>query len=478
LAEVTDVIVVGAGIAGLVAANRVAELGCSVSVLERGEDRYPCNTRLTGGLFHVCYKDATSTPARLLGAMNAEVPSAAPELVKAISQNSGRFITWLRAQGVTMMKASNVEVFRWVLAPPRIMKKGYSERGRGGDVMLRTLESRLKSRGGRVIRGVRAQQLLVDDEGVGGVCAFSRGQLVRFEAKTTLLADGGFQANLEMLKRYISPDPQLLFQRGAATGCGDGIRMAQSVGASLRGMDAFYGHVLSRDVFGNPDLWPYPIMDRVVAAGIAVDSFAQRFTDEGMGGVSQANAIARLAGPCSAVAIFDDAIWNSAGREFLFPPNPHLHDRMGTIHSAPDLSALAKTAGLPGAELLKTVNTYNVALSQGGLQILSPPRSSERFLPMPITTPPFYAVPLCAGITYTMGGIAIDRWGRALDDSAVPIPNLFAAGCTAGGLEGGPGTGYVGGLIKSGVTGLLAAEGIGRQLTVHSKNPEEGWIHA
>jgi fumarate reductase flavoprotein subunit len=80
---------------------------------------------------------------------------------------------------------------------------------------------------------------------------------------------------------------------------------------------------------------------------------------------------------------------------------------------------------------------------------------------MPIVKAPFHALPVAAGITYTMGGISIDEHARALDAGGNPLGRLYAAGCCTGGLEGGPDSGgYVGGLAKSGVTALRAAEHI------------------
>ena len=74
---------------------------------------------------------------------------------------------------------------------------------------------------------------------------------------------------------------------------------------------------------------------------------------------------------------------------------------------------------------------------------------------------PFLAIPACAGITYTMGGIAIDGQARVLDTTGMPITGLYAAGATTGGLEGGPAIGYVGGLSKSAVFGFIAGGHIG-----------------
>jgi fumarate reductase flavoprotein subunit len=77
---------------------------------------------------------------------------------------------------------------------------------------------------------------------------------------------------------------------------------------------------------------------------------------------------------------------------------------------------------------------------------------------MVIQAPPFRAAPVVAGITYTMGGVSIDGNARVLSIDDTPIEGFYAAGATTGGLEGGSGVGYVGGLSKSAVTGLLAAE--------------------
>ncbi len=71
---------------------------------------------------------------------------------------------------------------------------------------------------------------------------------------------------------------------------------------------------------------------------------------------------------------------------------------------------------------------------------------------------PFYAAPACAAITHTMGGVAIDEHARVIDTQDRPIPGLYAAGATCGGLEGGPDAAYLGGLVPAVVFGLLAAE--------------------
>src|SRR6185312_12599424 len=97
---------------------------------------------------------------------------------------------------------------------------------------------------------------------------------------------------------------------------------------------------------------------------------------------------------------------------------------------------------------------YNGAIRGGALAALSPPRSTKSRNPRPIETAPFIAIPICAGITNTMGGIAIDGHGRVRRPDGSIIAGLYAAGGCTGGLEGGGALGYVGGLIKACVFGL------------------------
>lgn len=115
------------------------------------------------------------------------------------------------------------------------------------------------------------------------------------------------------------------------------------------------------------------------------------------------------------------------------------------------------------ANLKQTVAAFNAALAVSGDAAEFTPtdgisRRSKKYKAMPIVKPPFYAMPMVSGITYTMGGIVINTHAQALRDDGSVIEGLYAAGAATGGLEGGPQIGYVGGLAKSGITGLAPAE--------------------
>ena len=106
---------------------------------------------------------------------------------------------------------------------------------------------------------------------------------------------------------------------------------------------------------------------------------------------------------------------------------------------------------------------YNAAIREGETARLSPPRAVDRFKPHAIETPPFRAIAVCAGISFTMGGVAIDGQSRARHRDGGVIAGLYAAGSAAGGIEGGPRAAYLGGLAKAVITGLRAAEAIAAQ---------------
>ena len=111
--------------------------------------------------------------------------------------------------------------------------------------------------------------------------------------------------------------------------------MAEAAGARLTDARSFYGHLLARNSLQKPGLWPYPTMDTLVGGAIMVDRAGRRLLDEGLGGIALSNALAWSADPLAATAVFDQAIWEGAGRTELVPPNPQLVAAGGTCCRPP-----------------------------------------------------------------------------------------------------------------------------------------------
>jgi fumarate reductase flavoprotein subunit len=322
------------------------------------------------------------------------------------------------------------------------------------------LESSLVRRGGELRRGCRAAAIECKDGRVTGVAFDGPAGADFITCRAVVVADGGFQADEELVGRYITPRAGDLQRRNAGTGRGDGLRMAMVIGAASVGLEIFYGHVLSRDALENDRLWPYPQVDLICAQSLVVDSKGRRFADEGLGGIYLANAIARLDEPLSATAIFDAAVWHDALATDNVPPNPSLPENGGTVIKADDLATLAKRAGIDANGLAATVAGYNAFVRAGGAAPIEPARTTGPIKAFPVTEAPYYAIPVCAGITVTSGGLAVNGRGEVVDRDDRPVAGLYAAGSAVGGIEGGPHAGYVGGLIKSFGIGLIAADSI------------------
>lgn len=457
-----EAVVIGAGIAGLSTALRLSELKIRTAVLEKGvDDGYPCNTRIAGGAFHVAHRDVDDPPEVILEAINQRTRGTAnPELVQALAGDIHGATAWLKAKGVRFIKVGH-EIFRkHSLAPPINLNQSKYWEGRGGDVLIRTLTAELIRNGGEVLLGTRANTLVMDADRCIGVDVLRQGTPLRVHAGAVVICDGGFQANPELVARYITGSPEKIRQRNSGSGTGDGLQMAMQAGAQVVGMNRFYGHILAREAMGNDALSPFPIADFLCGAGIVVDASCRRIADEGRGGVYLVNAIAGQDDPLGTVAIFNEAVWTGPGREFISPANPQLSQKGATVYTASTVSELAEKLDLDPQHLEKTVSDYNDAVEQGKTESLAPPRTSDRLKPYSLRQGPYFAVRLCAGMTYTMGGLAIDGKSRVMDADDRPIPGLYAAGCAAGGLEGGEHVAYLGGLTRSTVTALRAADHI------------------
>jgi fumarate reductase flavoprotein subunit len=163
--------------------------------------------------------------------------------------------------------------------------------------------------------------------------------------------------------------------------------------------------------------------------------------------VTTANAVAHSDSPDGCWLVFDEAAWRAEGTTGVCAPNPYLTQAGATVLCARSIAALARKAGLDPAALSETAGEVRAGRGE-------PARTGT----VKLHDPPFYAVPLVAGVTFTLGGLHVDGRARVLRTDGAAIPGLYAAGGTMGGLHGGPRAGYAGGLLEAAVFGLLAGE--------------------
>jgi fumarate reductase flavoprotein subunit len=235
---------------------RAIELGMRVVLFEKEDcEWYPCNSRMSGGCIHVCLLDVRREPEELYDATMVKTGSEVNKAqARALTQNVSRYVDWLAQHGAQFMSFNMMEAMRWDMAPPRPLVAGQDWIGRGPDVVLRGLMQRFVVAGGQAMLDTRAVRLLMSDGRYVGVAAERNGREVDYNAPALLIADGGFQADRRNFVEHVGPNFEAVFQRGAATGIGDGMRMAAEAGAKTRNTQSFYGHLLAQEALTNEKL--------------------------------------------------------------------------------------------------------------------------------------------------------------------------------------------------------------------------------
>jgi fumarate reductase flavoprotein subunit len=195
-----------------------------------------------------------------------------------------------------------------------------------------------------------------------------------------------------------------------------------------------------------------------------IDQSGERFVDETLGGHITSNVLARHGNGIGYV-VFDEAMWQGIGKHFFCPPNPNLVEAGGTLLQAQTLGELAQKIGIPALvleshakqinqDILAKTNDKTADLNRNEMTVYARGKYQHQMF----QTAPYYAAPACAALTSTLGGVEIDAHARVLHTDGHVIQGLYAAGSVTGGVEGGPSVGYIGGLIKALVFGMLAAE--------------------
>lgn len=452
-----DVIVVGTGAAGLSAAAMATHAGASVLMVEAAE-RTGGSTALSGGVFYAAgtslQREAGITDdaeAMFHYYMTLNQYKLEPALVRTLCEGSAPAFEWLRAVGVGFTQddlyASGVDKIR----------RGHRATG-GGAGIVEALEGHLSGKGVDTVLGTRVERLLVEQGRACGIVA--DGAPVR--ATATVIATGGFGANPAMLAQ-LYPDAvrhgDLHWYIGADTCRGDGLELATQAGGQLSRRNR--GLLLITPGFVR-DLESY-----LPGWLMMVNREGRRFIDETIEYSVLAAVLDEQPGQ-DCFAIFDEAS-RLASKTTQYRPAPNWtadrlldHVEAGTLVSAPTLEALAERLGLPPARLATTADRYNALAGAGNDEDYFKPGAMLR----PVREGPFYAAHIRAGIIcWTGTGIRIDTRARVLGADDRPIPGLYAAGETTGGMFGqcyAAGGASIGNAVVFGrIAGTLAAsEGV------------------
>ncbi|MFC6623302.1 FAD-dependent oxidoreductase [Novosphingobium panipatense] len=424
-----DVIVIGTGAAGLSAAALAAEGGANVLMVEAA-DRTGGSSALSGGVFYAAgtslQREAgiagDTAQAMFHYYMTLNQYKLEPALVRTFCERAAEAFEWLRGMGVGFtvenLYASGVDKVR----------RGHRATD-GGAGIVAGLEGFLSDKNVDTVLGTRVERLLVEEGRVHGIVA--DGEPVRSAA--TVIATGGFGANPELLAR-LYPDAarhgDLHWYIGAPTCRGDGLGLAAQVEGQLSQINR--GLLLITPGFVK-DLESY-----LPGWLMMVNRAGRRFIDETIEYSVLAAVLDEQPGH-DCFAIFDEAS-RLASRTTKYRPAPNWtadrlldHVEAGTLVSAPTLDELAGKIGVPAARLATTAERYNALVQAGEDRDYFKPSAMLR----PVSQGPFYAAHIRpAVICWTGTGIRIDTEARVLGADDRPVPGLYAAGETTGGMFG------------------------------------------
>jgi predicted oxidoreductase len=459
-----EVIVVGAGLSGLSAAIEMGRAGLRVLVVDM-------NTMAGGHAVMAGGVAIADSPLQARAGID-DSPELAyddwmewtddgdPEWTRFYAENSRELIyDWVTEMGVEFVRAS--------AAHANSVPRFHFTQDRAIHLVLPMYRTALNLPNVVFQWNTRVESLIVEDGRVGGITGrdLRSGQAVSLRAPNVILATGGFESDLDRVLANWTPglpDPQRILIGSSYSATGSGHDMAEDAGAALTKMNRHYiyvnGVVSPRD----------PEQVHALTGGndnaVWLNAEGERFTNEL--GFDKDILVDLLNQEGSTYwAIFDErsreefGVRGAAWLNNPMPGHPILDDPDAAA-KADSLEALAAATGLPAAAVSASIARFNSLLEQGEDTDFGRFGPGDE-LPPRIEQPPFYAVQMFPMTRKSMGGVAVDRQGRALDAQGEAVPGLYAVGEINGsvGINGSHGMDgmFLGPAI---VTGRLAGRAV------------------
>jgi tricarballylate dehydrogenase len=396
------------------------------------------------------------------------------DYIEAFYENAGDTLSWLRRHGVQFLKFP-------VPIPIDFTKSAWCTMG-GGRAIVDTLAPIIADRGATIFYETTAVRLSTDD--CGAICGLvvrdAQGAQRTMTTRAVVLASGGFEANPEMLSRYIPNAHTLkLVSPGTQSNTGEGIRMAVDIGADTAGQ------------FDRAHMEPVDPrssnMEALVSSwlfGILVNEQGERFMDE-------AERSYDLQFDVVANTIFSEQNGRAysiidAGVRARVP----LFDVLNLSEQPPiradSPEELADKLGIPREKLRRTIEAYNAASSDvefdpsrfdGKATVGLEPAKSH--WAEPLVTPPYEAMPVEPHICFTFGGLRVDAESRVIGIDGRPMRGLYAAGEITGVFYGlyPSGTSVLRSLTFGRVAGRVVARDLSQDLQTPHTNGAVAAVH-
>ena len=416
-----DVIIVGAGGAGLSAAVMAAREGASVAVLEKMSE--PGGNTVRATAMYNCVDDKLQHPLGIYDSeedfynetYNGGYQKAKPELVRILTSQADEGKLFLEELGLQ---------FDTVIdncLGGKIARGHYSLAHNGTDY-VQVLWQACNDLGVDFYLNTKANELIMAQDSVIGVEAYRKGETIEFYANNgVVLASGGFGQNVEMRMYYNRNLTGELLCSNAPGATGDGIIMASKIGASLINMEYIELYPMGDSYDGGLR----NSIPNVINKGILVNQQGQRFVREDGARDVLSQAILDQKGSYAYSIVDDDFEIFADDRSYL-----EGLVLMGYVEKANSIDELAHLIDVDADILINTIDQYNqsVALQSDCL--------GRETLINAIDKPPFYANMKKPTIHHTLGGIEINEMAQVLNQDKQPINGLFAAGEVTGGIHG------------------------------------------
>ena len=414
-----DIVVIGAGGAGMSAAIQAVQNGATnVVIVEKTGMAGGNTTRSTGGLnaSETTFQDRDaiedSNQLFIDDTMKGGKNINDPELVKYMAENSAEALYWVNDMGADL---TVVGLFGGA-SVKRIHRP--SDTSAVGPVLVKTLLSVVEKNNIPVLYNTKAEEIITDANGaVSGVKVTDAEGTYTINCKAVIIATGGFGANSEMVEK-LNANLKGFGTTNVAAATGDGIAMGTAIGAATVDMEQIQTH---------PTVHPETqtmYTEAVRGNGaIIVNKEGARFTNEmGTRDVVSAAILEQTDG--QAWLIFDEAV-----RKSLKAIEGYIS--AGIVFQSETIEGLAAEIGADPATLSATMAKFADDVKAG-----NPDEFGREGLELPLTEANFYACMVAPAIHHTMGGLKINTAAEVLNEEGNAIAGLFAAGEVTGGVHG------------------------------------------
>ena len=418
--EETEVIVVGAGGAGLAAAVQLGELNTKCIVLEKMPTTGG-NTARSGAAYNAVDPELQaefgiedSIEKHIQQTYDGGDQIANLDLIRILCENSLETIKWLESYGTEWQH--NITAVIGATWP----RTHYPKNSVGSDFTIPLEKAATTQYNQKIMVDTRVTEIILEDGRAVGVKAVSTVDGTEYEfraSKGVIMATGGFAANIELCRSYNPKIPADIGTTNQPGATGDGIEIAKAAGAALEGIE--YIQMLP--------IGSAPTVSTVIDSLIFVNQNGERFVRED--GRRDQMSLAILDQPGQYMYMINDQRVVDANVS-----QKGLEDRLaaGTIYKADTLEELAEMIGVDADNLVKTVEEFNQNVKDKKVD-----QFGREVYDMTIEVGPFWASgqqkPM---LHHTMGGVRIDTSARVLNEQNQPIPGLYAAGEVCGGIHG------------------------------------------